>query len=79
MYLHFKLEPGYRIVQPVPEEYNVFAYIIKGKGVFEQSNNNKIVEKGNLVIFEKDGKAAYIQAVEEESIYPIYRSFKNPT
>ena len=31
MYLHFKLEPGYRIVQPVPEEYNVFAYIIKEK------------------------------------------------
>ena len=56
MYLHFKLEPGSRIVQPVPEEYNVFAYIIKGKGVFEQDNINNIDERENFVIFNKDGK-----------------------
>ena len=68
MYLHFKLELGSRIIQPVPEEYNVFAYVIKGKGVFEQNNNNKIVEKGNLIIFEKDGKAAYIQAIEDSQM-----------
>ena len=66
MYLHFKLEPGSRIVQPIPEEYNVFAYVIKGKGVFEQgNNNNKIVERENLVIFDKDGKNVYIQTVED--------------
>ena len=66
MYLYFKLEPGSRIVQPIPEEYDVFAYVIKGKGVFEQGNNkNKIVERGNLVIFDKDGKNVYIQTVED--------------
>lgn len=68
MYLHFKLEPGSRIVKPVPEEYNVFAYIIKGKGVFEQDNINSIVERGNLVIFNKDGKKVYIQAIEDSKI-----------
>ena len=68
MYLHFKLEPGYRIVQPVPEEYNVFAYIIKGKGVFEQDNINSIVERGNLVIFNRDGKKVYIQSTEDSKI-----------
>jgi hypothetical protein len=69
MYLHFKLEPGSRIIQPVPEEYNVFAYVIKGKGVFQQSNNNnKIVERGNLVIFDKDGKRVYFQAVEDSEM-----------
>ena len=41
MYLHFKLEPGSRIIQPVPEEYNAFAYVIKGKGAFEESNNKQ--------------------------------------
>ena len=66
IYLYFKLEPGSRIVQPIPEEYDVFAYVIKGKGVFEQGNNkNKIVERGNLVIFDKDGKNVYIQTVED--------------
>ncbi len=64
MYLHFKLEPGCRIIQSVPEKYNIFAYVIKGKGAFEQ-NNNKIVEKGNLIIFEKDGKAVYIKAIDD--------------
>ena len=67
IYLHFKLEPGSRIIQPVPKNYNVFAYVIKGKGAFEQ-NNNKMVEKGNLIIFEKDGKAAYIQAIDDSQM-----------
>lgn len=65
MYLHFKLEPGATIIQSIPKEYNVFAYIITGKGVFEQGNNNSIVERGNLVIFDRDGKSVYIQAVED--------------
>ena len=68
IYLHFKLEPGARIIQPVPKEYNVFAYVFKGEGVFEQSNNNKTVEKGNLIIFEQDGQAAYIQASEDSNV-----------
>ena len=67
MYLHFKLEPGFRIVQPIPKEYNVFAYVIQGKGVFDPSDSNK-VEIGNLVIFDTDGNEVYIQAVEDSKI-----------
>ena len=67
MYLHFKLERGFRIVQPIPKEYNVFAYVIQGKGVFDPSDSNK-VERGNLVIFDTDGKEVYIQAVEDSKI-----------
>ena len=66
MYLHFKLEPGASIVQSVSDEYNVFAYVTKGKGLFEQSNNsNKIIERGHLIIFAKDGKEVYIQAAKD--------------
>jgi quercetin 2,3-dioxygenase len=69
MYLHFKLEPGSKIVQPVSVDYNVFAYVIKGKGLFEQSNDsNKIIERGNLVIFDKDGKEINIQATEDSEV-----------
>ena len=67
MYLHFKLEPGFRIVQPIPKEYNIFAYVIQGKGVFDPSDSNK-VERGNLVIFDTDGNEVYIQAVEDSKI-----------
>ena len=68
MYMHFKLESGSSIVQPIPKEYNVFAYIIKGKGIVERKNNNKIIERGNLVIFDKYGKEVYIKAVEDSKI-----------
>jgi len=69
MYLHFKLKPGSRIVQPVPDGYNAFAYVIIGKGAFEQStSSNKIVDSGNLVIFDKDGKEVYIHASKDSEV-----------
>jgi quercetin 2,3-dioxygenase len=68
MYMHFKLESGYSIVQPIPKEYNVFVYVIKGKGKFERRNNSQIIERGNLVIFGKDGKEVYIKAVEDSKV-----------
>jgi quercetin 2,3-dioxygenase len=70
MYMHFKLESGSSTVQPIPKEYNVFAYIIEGKGIVERNNNNnnKIIERGNLVIFDKYGKEVYIKAVEDSKI-----------
>src|SRR5688572_17169843 len=68
MYMHFKLESGYSIVQPIPNEYNVFVYVIKGKGIFERSNNSQIIERGNLVIFDKDGKEVYIKAAEDSKV-----------
>lgn len=69
MYLHFKLEPDSKLVQPVPKEYNVFAYIIKGKGVFEQSDKDiKAIDQGNLVVFDKNGSKVYIQAVGDSKV-----------
>lgn len=69
MYLHLKLKPGSKILQSVPEEYNVFAYVIQGSGLFKQSNNsNKMIERGNLVIFDRDGKEVYIQAAKDSKI-----------
>ena len=37
-------------------------------GVFVQTNNNKIIERGNLVIFDKDGKGVYIQSVKDSKV-----------
>jgi hypothetical protein len=65
--LYFKLELSSRIIQLVLEEYNVFAYIIKGKGVFKQGNDN-IVERGNLVIFDKDDNKVYTQDMEDSKV-----------
>jgi redox-sensitive bicupin YhaK (pirin superfamily) len=34
MYLHFTLQPGAKLVQAVPRDYNAFVYVIDGKGLF---------------------------------------------
>jgi redox-sensitive bicupin YhaK (pirin superfamily) len=33
-YLHYILKPGAEIIQPLPKDYNIFAYVINGKGTF---------------------------------------------
>jgi redox-sensitive bicupin YhaK (pirin superfamily) len=33
LYVHFTLQPGAKVVQPIPKEYNSFAYVINGKGM----------------------------------------------
>lgn len=58
IYLHFTLQPGATIVQPVPKEYNAFAYVLDGFGLFgiEQEHG----DDGQLVIFAQDGEEVVI-------------------
>ena len=73
VYLYFKLESDASIVQSVPTEYNVFAYVIKGKGIFEQRNNgNKIIERGHLVIFDTDGEKYTLKLLKILQIHLNY-------
>jgi quercetin 2,3-dioxygenase len=53
IYLHLTLQPGATIVQPMPQEYNAFAYVLDGSGLFgtEQAHGND----GQMVIFAQDG------------------------
>jgi redox-sensitive bicupin YhaK (pirin superfamily) len=53
MYLHFTLQPGGRVSQPVPRGYNAFAYVVDGEGLFGAE-----VERagdGQMVMFAADG------------------------
>ncbi|MCL1474677.1 pirin family protein [Argonema antarcticum] len=53
IYLHFTLQPGASVVQRVPKEYNAFAYLLDGSGLFgaEQERGND----GQMVMFAHDG------------------------
>ncbi len=51
LYLHFTLEPGSSVAQPVPVEYNAFAYAIDGAGL---AGSTPLAE-GHLAVFAKDG------------------------
>ena len=59
MYLHFSLQPGGEVDSAVPENYNAFAYVISGNGLF--GKDNVIGEKKNLIVFKNDGNCISIR------------------
>jgi len=63
MYLHFTLQPGARFEQPVPDGYNVFAYVIEGEGRF--GPDGRLAQRGQLALFFQDGSAITMQAAEK--------------
>jgi redox-sensitive bicupin YhaK (pirin superfamily) len=49
MYIHFTLQPRGKIRQQVPTEYNAFAYVVNGEGLF--GSNMKKVARGLVATF----------------------------
>jgi redox-sensitive bicupin YhaK (pirin superfamily) len=49
MYVHFTLQPKIEIEQQVPAEYNAFAYVVNGQGLF--GSNRNTAARGQMVIF----------------------------
>lgn len=67
MYLHLSMKPGSSFTQPVPKNYNVFAYVAKGEVLFGEDRLS--VKKEQAAFFEKDGDKISIHA-PEDSIGP---------
>jgi hypothetical protein len=65
LYLHFTLQPGAQVVQSVPQNYNAFAYIINGKGLFGKDETE--VGGKNLIVFENDGDIISIRESDSKS------------
>jgi quercetin 2,3-dioxygenase len=61
-YLHFTLQPGAKVVQPVSKEYNSFAYIINGEALIGPAEKQKIAKTGQMIIFDNDGEEVEISA-----------------
>lgn len=68
LYLHWTLQPGATIVQPVPSSYNAFAYVLDGEGLFGAE-----AEKGGdgqMVLFAQSGDTVTI-ANPTDAISPL--------
>lgn len=63
MYVHFALQPGSEIKQPLPSEYNAFAYVVNGEGLF--GSNEKVAARGQMAIFSADGDTVSIRNKSE--------------
>jgi redox-sensitive bicupin YhaK (pirin superfamily) len=55
-YLHVRLEAGARFVQPVPETYNAFAFVIRGEAVI----GGRVMRENDLAVFGRDGDEVMI-------------------
>jgi redox-sensitive bicupin YhaK (pirin superfamily) len=59
MYLHYQVKPGGVINQPVPSDYNAFAYIVQGSGLFGQESERAV--DGQMVMFAQDADGVRIE------------------
>jgi redox-sensitive bicupin YhaK (pirin superfamily) len=62
MYLHFTLAPGARVGQPVPREWNAFAYVFGGRG--RVGKDERPVNEGQAAIFATDGESVTLAAAD---------------
>jgi len=60
VYLDLELEPGASHVQPVPEDFNAFAYVVEGKGLF--GAEAEAAESHELVMYARDGADVHVAA-----------------
>jgi len=60
MYLHFTLQPGAKVTQSVPQNYNAFAYVVNGNGLF--SDEQIPAHKEQVILFRQDGVGIAINA-----------------
>lgn len=52
------------VAQPVPREYNAFAYVIGGKGSFGSDNQEQLARREQIIIFDKNGQEVEIKAAD---------------
>ena len=60
IYLHYRLEPGGVVNQKVPHDYNAFAYVVDGAGLFGAEGERG--SDGQMVMFAPDGDEVRIES-----------------
>ena len=59
VYLHYSIQPGGVVSQPLPAEYNAFAYLVDGAGLFGEQRER--ANDGQMVMFAQDGELIRIE------------------
>ncbi|KAL2260031.1 hypothetical protein VTK26DRAFT_6100 [Humicola hyalothermophila] len=67
--LDVEVRPGGRLVQPLPEGWNAFAYVLEGEVVFsdgeeEGGKQRRAVKQYHNAVFEREGQAVYASVDE---------------
>ena len=59
IYLHYSIKPGGVVTQAVPNNFNTFAYVVGGRGLFGADREQ--AEDGQMVLFAQDGDEVRIE------------------
>jgi quercetin 2,3-dioxygenase len=59
IYLHYRIEPGGVATQQVPEDYQAFAYVVEGEGLFGADGES--AGDGQMIMFSQDGGEVRIE------------------
>lgn len=59
IYLHYRIKPGGAAIQKVPGNFNAFAYIVEGEGLFGAERER--ATDGQMILFAQDGDAVRIE------------------
>ncbi|PTL77967.1 pirin family protein [Vitiosangium sp. GDMCC 1.1324] len=71
-YLHFTLEPGGHIEQPVPRDHNAFAYVFGGEGTFDPEGRH--AADGQAVLFANDAESVVMTNTGSEPLQVLLLS-----
>jgi redox-sensitive bicupin YhaK (pirin superfamily) len=59
IYLHYRLQPGGVATQRIPKNYNAFAYVVEGAGLF--GAEGELGADGQMVMFAADGDEVRVE------------------
>ena len=59
MYLHYSIKPGGVVTQTVPSNFNTFAYVVDGRGLFGADREQ--AGDGQMILFAQDGDEVRIE------------------
>jgi hypothetical protein len=60
VYLDVELAPGASFTEPLPSDFNAFAYVVSGSGYF--GAEKRPAQAHELLLFGSDGEAAFLEA-----------------
>jgi redox-sensitive bicupin YhaK (pirin superfamily) len=66
LYLHVTLAPGAKFEQPMPREFNAFAYVIRGQARFDGASGTQ--DPKRLVVFSHDGDEIKVSNPSEKPL-----------
>src|SRR5579872_2543020 len=61
LYLHVRLDPNMTFEQPLPEDFNAFAYVIRGEVIVD----GQPVAQDHAILFKRDGDNVVLRAAGE--------------